>query len=283
MLCANCKAKCPDDAKYCPHCGRPVGLTNCPNCGAKLTAKYRYCPQCGEEAKTRLHVSSIKGESLGTQNSHSLESWFSWRRIGSILTLFWVALTLLLLSFGDTESSLLGWIFIIIRIWCGIAGLNAESKAPAVVLILTLITHMIFTLISISAGNYYSSYYNRMAGLPADYLLTSSDGVFILFLLYLIPAFMMLITPMKYRVENKYSKTKSTEPKDDNKNASGYNYVSGYTNPVVQETKQSNSGISQNTQEQKLEEDEWKCPYCGMINKNYFACCIKCLKEKPKV
>ena len=56
ILCPNCNAVLPADAKFCPECGEkitrpspPKTLTNCPKCGAKLPEGAKFCPECGEK------------------------------------------------------------------------------------------------------------------------------------------------------------------------------------------------------------------------------------------
>ena len=46
-LCPSCGQEVSDEAKFCPHCGKPVGAV-CPKCGGKVTPGAKFCSSCGE-------------------------------------------------------------------------------------------------------------------------------------------------------------------------------------------------------------------------------------------
>jgi hypothetical protein len=55
IQCAACRASLPDEALYCPHCGKPVVAPDtifCWRCGSMLDADASYCMQCGSRVCT---------------------------------------------------------------------------------------------------------------------------------------------------------------------------------------------------------------------------------------
>jgi len=51
MKCEGCGSELPEEATFCPHCGRTAKAPfGCKNCGAALTADTKFCPKCGAKA-----------------------------------------------------------------------------------------------------------------------------------------------------------------------------------------------------------------------------------------
>lgn len=48
ISCDKCGATIPENAKFCPECGKKQGLT-CPKCGATLKKGAKFCSECGEK------------------------------------------------------------------------------------------------------------------------------------------------------------------------------------------------------------------------------------------
>ena len=46
-----CGAKVKENAKFCPECGKKIGLS-CPKCGAKIKKGAKFCSECGEKLIT---------------------------------------------------------------------------------------------------------------------------------------------------------------------------------------------------------------------------------------
>ena len=50
LLCSNCRAEVPADAKFCPKCGVKFGgATTCPKCQGQVPPGSKFCPNCGEK------------------------------------------------------------------------------------------------------------------------------------------------------------------------------------------------------------------------------------------
>ncbi len=53
MRCVNCDAEIPDNEKFCPQCGVPVGVVErCPHCDAALLPGEQFCGECGKPVAT---------------------------------------------------------------------------------------------------------------------------------------------------------------------------------------------------------------------------------------
>ncbi len=48
VVCPNCKAQVPADAKFCDHCGTKL-IRKCPKCGAPVNLDGAFCFECGEK------------------------------------------------------------------------------------------------------------------------------------------------------------------------------------------------------------------------------------------
>ena len=61
MRCPNCEAQIPDEEKFCPECGVPLGdVKPCPHCGAAFLPGERFCGECGRDV-TALETSPTFG------------------------------------------------------------------------------------------------------------------------------------------------------------------------------------------------------------------------------
>jgi membrane protease subunit (stomatin/prohibitin family) len=48
ILCPACKQPVPNDAKFCPHCGKQlIIIKKCPYCGDDIPLNAKFCPSCG--------------------------------------------------------------------------------------------------------------------------------------------------------------------------------------------------------------------------------------------
>jgi len=55
--CPSCGQASPAGAKFCSHCGQPIGVSRkCAGCGADLPAAANFCPQCGQSAATESPI-----------------------------------------------------------------------------------------------------------------------------------------------------------------------------------------------------------------------------------
>lgn len=213
MICNNCKLECPEGSKFCPNCGKPIEPTICSRCGSKIESKFKYCPNCGNEIKTIIPRAEIKQMPEKNPSAKAKTSWFSWRRVGAILSLFWGVVNL---AFCSSPMSFLVGLFIAIRLLCGIIGLKSESKAPAIIIIFDLLLHMVISIQRARELNYYSSLYNLLERRPFDFGNADIGSIILLFSLWFIPAFMMLVTPRDYKnnAANNHS--------EDSENQSGF-------------------------------------------------------------
>ena len=51
MRCPGCGSQLPEEATFCPQCGRTAKVPfGCKNCGAALAGDTKYCPKCGAKA-----------------------------------------------------------------------------------------------------------------------------------------------------------------------------------------------------------------------------------------
>ncbi|MBP3504098.1 MAG: SPFH domain-containing protein [Bacilli bacterium] len=49
-VCPSCNTQLPDNAKFCPGCGKPVAQKNfCINCGHQVPDNAKFCPECGKQ------------------------------------------------------------------------------------------------------------------------------------------------------------------------------------------------------------------------------------------
>ena len=277
MICPNCKDDCPDGARFCPHCGRSLEPSTCRKCGGEVGPGFKYCPECGSQVKPVV-ASSITEKQKG-QNKHIFgNQFFSFRRVGSILTLLWCLFYIVLFVVSGRSGVDISWgvVFIfVIPVCCSIVGLNTRLRTPAVILILDLLVLLIWTLAAAIQGNNYTRWYNEVSGLPSNYMVMSLDGIVITYLILLIPAFMMLITPRKYK--NQIADSEKVEDSSD-----GTTYVSGYVSSedIPDITQEEDSGFE--LKQEEPQEDEWKCPKCGTNNKVFTIACRKCGCDKPK-
>ena len=54
--CPDCKARIPQDAKFCPYCGhQQLVFDQCVNCGKNLPPNAKFCPKCGHPADEKPH------------------------------------------------------------------------------------------------------------------------------------------------------------------------------------------------------------------------------------
>lgn len=57
MICSNCGKQLPDDTKFCPECGTPIGGQTAPQkkyckfCGAQIDIECVICPVCGKQVE----------------------------------------------------------------------------------------------------------------------------------------------------------------------------------------------------------------------------------------
>lgn len=189
MICYNCKTKCSKGLKFCPVCGKSFHPVTCPRCGSKVLAGFKFCPKCGSEIGMEAvpYVSPIV----------KVGNWFSFRRLGSILTLISCILVLVFPLDGIiTETAV---VFIVIRCICGIFGLFSKSRAPAIILLCVLVVQLIGYVEQIVTTKaeieaYYIEHGVRFAYGGIEYI-----GLALWFSLFLLSAAMMLVTPRKYK------------------------------------------------------------------------------------
>ena len=66
MRCTDCDSALPDNARFCPDCGKKQG-NRCTGCGKELDPTHRFCPDCGQAATAAdnddagvcFHISSM--------------------------------------------------------------------------------------------------------------------------------------------------------------------------------------------------------------------------------
>jgi hypothetical protein len=48
-ICPFCKSNIPEDARFCPECGKKINPPTCPSCGAEILGEASFCHKCGKE------------------------------------------------------------------------------------------------------------------------------------------------------------------------------------------------------------------------------------------
>lgn len=262
MICPSCKKECPEGSRFCPHCGVSIEPVKCSNCGIELTQGFKFCPHCGSAVQKSVLPTIASMQDDRDHRRVFLSGVFSFRRVGAILTLILSLLTILLMILTTgLETSFLSWVLVGIRLYCAITGFNSKTKTPALILIADILVHLFLTIVAFKDAQFYNQYYNTMTGRNLNYNSVGSlDGILLIFLIFLLPALMMLITPSKYKnqtEDNEREDLNSDEPENEDST----------DNEVFRH---------------RPGEDEWECPNCGTINKNFVIACRKCMYDKPK-
>jgi RNA polymerase subunit RPABC4/transcription elongation factor Spt4 len=52
-ICRSCKSEVPEGSRFCPNCGKEIGVLVCPACGARAPEDARFCPKCGREISSQ--------------------------------------------------------------------------------------------------------------------------------------------------------------------------------------------------------------------------------------
>lgn len=119
--CPMCGAEAPEDAAYCPRCGKRMdGKKKCPACNALLNEDDAFCPVCGRRQTKEVKEETEKKEPV-RKSSPQIRTYYSNKPLSGggvgFLMAFFLSLPgfILVLCLGDEEAKRVATITFIVE------------------------------------------------------------------------------------------------------------------------------------------------------------------------